>query len=165
MQKITPFLWFDKNAETVAKFYLSVFKKSKIVDVARYSEVGPGPKGSVMTVRLRLLGQDFVLLNGGPHYKITPAISFVVNCATQKEIDYYWKKLTSGGGRPIQCGWLQDKFGVSWQIVPEQLPDLITGKGDRGARVMQAVMGMVKLDLTALKRAAAGENGGKRPKR
>jgi predicted 3-demethylubiquinone-9 3-methyltransferase (glyoxalase superfamily) len=166
MQKITPFLWFDKNAEAAAKFYTSVFKPSKITDIARYSDAGPGPKGSVMTIRVRLLGQDFVLLNGGPHYQITPAVSFVVNCANQREIDYYWRKLTSGGGRPIQCGWLQDKFGVSWQIVPAELPKLITGKDpSRGARVMKALMEMVKLDLVDLRRAAAGAAKGKRTKR
>lgn len=162
MSKITPFLWFNDNAEAAAKFYKSVFKQAKIIDVAHYTEAGPGKKGSVMTIRLRLLDQDFVLLNGGSHFKITPAVSFVVNCANQREIDYYWKKLTSGGGKPVQCGWLEDKFGVSWQIVPAELSKLINNaKGTSGA-VMEAVMGMVKLDLAALKKAAVGGQRGKR---
>lgn len=154
MQAITPFLWFDHRAEQAARFYVSVFKKSKILDVARYPEGGPGPAGAVMTVRFRLLGQEFTALNGGPVYKITPAVSFVVNCATQKEVDYYWRRL-SAGGKKIQCGWLEDKFGVSWQIVPTQLIELCSDKDPAKAqRVFQAMLKMVKLDIAGLKRAA-----------
>ena len=120
MQKITPFLWFDDQAEAAAKFYVSVFKKrSKILSVSRYGDAGPGPKGSVMVVEFQLEGQRFLALNGGPTFKLSPAFSFVVTCKTQKKMDTYWKKLTSGGGVPNQCGWLTDKFGLSWQIVPD----------------------------------------------
>src|SRR5215510_14339603 len=122
MQKITPFLWFNDNAEAAAKFYTSIFKKSKLGTVARYDEAGEKvtgrPAGSVMTVDFQIEGQEFIALNGGPEFKFTEAISLVVNCRTQREVDYYWKKLTSGGGREVQCGWLKDKFGLSWQIVP-----------------------------------------------
>ena len=121
MSKITPFLWFNDNAEQAAKFYVSVFKKGKVGAISRYSEGGPAPAGSVMTVEFKLLGQDFVGLNGGPVFKFTEAISFVVSCQTQREVDYYWKKLTSGGGKPVQCGWLKDKYGMCWQIVPTAL--------------------------------------------
>src|SRR5687767_4520429 len=117
MQKISPFLWFDDQAEEAANFYTSIFKNSKILNIARYGEVGPGPKGSVMTVAFQLDGQEFIALNGGPHFKFTEAISFVVNCKTQKEVDDLWEKL-SDGGEKVQCGWLKDKYGVSWQIVP-----------------------------------------------
>lgn len=155
MQKITPFLWFDSNAEDVAKFYTSVFKQSKIVKVTRYGAAGPGPKGSVMTVKFRLQGQDFVALNGGPVFKFNPAISLVVSCKTQKEVDYFWKKL-SAGGELSRCGWLTDKFGVSWQIVPDVLIELVSSKdGAKADRVMQAMMQMVKLDIKRLQRAAA----------
>ncbi len=157
MQKITPFLWFDTQAEAAAKFYTGIFKNSKMSAITRYGAGGPGPAGSVMTVKFKLLGQEFVGLNGGPHHKFTPAISFVINCDTQKEVDYYWKKLVAGG-RPDQCGWLDDKFGVSWQIVPTILLELIGDKDQaKVARVMQAMIGMVKLDINALKRAAAKE--------
>ncbi len=157
MQKITPFLWFDDNAEQAAKFYTSAFKGGKILATARYTETGPGKSGSVMTVKFRLLGQEFVALNGGTDFKITPAISFVVNCDTQKEIDYYWTKL-SAGGKKVQCGWLEDKYGVSWQIVPSVLPDLITDKDpEKVNRVMAAMMKMVKLDLKRLQQAYRGK--------
>lgn len=154
MQRITPFLWFNENAEQAVNFYLSVFKNSKITDITHYGESGPGPKGSVMTLAYQLDGQDFVAINGGPSYTISPAISFVVNCDTQEEIDYYWEKL-SAGGKEVQCGWLQDKFGVSWQIVPPLLIELI-GDPDKAKadRVMKAMLGMIKLDLNALKEAA-----------
>src|SRR5260221_9581772 len=119
MQKITPFLWFDTQAEEAAKLYVSVFKKkSKILRVARYDDAGPGPKGAVMVVDFELEGQRFQALNGGPQFKFSPAFSFVVGCKTQKEVDYYWDKLIANGGAPSQCGWLTDKFGLSWQIVP-----------------------------------------------
>jgi predicted 3-demethylubiquinone-9 3-methyltransferase (glyoxalase superfamily) len=153
-QKITPFLWFDSQAELAAKFYVSVFKGGKILRTARYPEGAPGPAGSVMTVKFRLLGQDFVALNGGPIYKITPAISFVVECRTQREVDYYWRRL-SAGGKKIQCGWLEDKFGVSWQIVPTALFELTEGQdAARTQRVFAAMLQMVKLDIAKLRAAA-----------
>jgi|SRR3954452_19066382 len=157
MQKITPFLWFDNQAEEAARFYTSIFKKSKIGKITRYGDPGPGPKGSVMTITFNLEGIEFVALNGGTHYKITPAISFVIDCKTQKEIDYYWKKLTEGG-EEIQCGWLTDKFGVSWQVVPSGLGDLLTDKNPQKAkRAMEAMLQMQKLDIKQLKEAAAGK--------
>ncbi len=118
MQTITPFLWFDNQAEEAVKFYTSIFKNSKIKKIARYGEAGPGPKGSVMTIEYQLAGQEFLALNGGPHFKFTEAISLVVNCKTQAEVDYHWKKLSAAGGQEVQCGWLKDKYGLSWQIVP-----------------------------------------------
>jgi len=157
MQKITPFLWFNSQAEEAARFYTSIFKKSKMGKITRYGDAGPGPKGSVMTVTFNLEGIEFVALNGGPHYKITPAISFVVDCKTQKEIDYYWEKLTEGG-EEVQCGWLTDKFGVSWQVVPSGLGDLLTDKNPQKAkRAMAAMLQMRKLDIKQLKEAAAGK--------
>lgn len=158
MQKITPFLWFDGQAEPAAKFYTRIFPKSKIVKISRYGEAGAKasgqPAGSVMTAEFELAGQRFVALNGGPHFKINAAVSFVVNCRTQAEVDRYWKKL-SAGGKEIQCGWLTDKFGVSWQIVPTTLPELL-GDPDpaRAQRVMQAMLQMIKLDIGKLKQAA-----------
>lgn len=155
MQKITPFLWFNDNAEQAAKFYVSIFKQGRIVNISRCSEGSPAPAGSVMTVEFKLFGQDFVALNGGPLFKFTEAISFVVSRQTQREVDYYWKKLISGGGKPIQCGWLKDKFGLFWQIVPTALPELFGGKDRaKAARVMQAMMQMTKLDIKRLKAAA-----------
>jgi predicted 3-demethylubiquinone-9 3-methyltransferase (glyoxalase superfamily) len=157
MQKITPFLWFDTQAEEAAKFYTSIFKKSKIGKIARYSEAGPGPKGSVMTVEFQLEGQKFLALNGGPVFKFNEAVSFVVNCETQAEVDRYWKKLTAGG-KEVQCGWLRDKYGVSWQIVPTVLGELLSGKDAAKAhRVTQAMFKMVKLDIKKLKQAAKGK--------
>jgi predicted 3-demethylubiquinone-9 3-methyltransferase (glyoxalase superfamily) len=155
MQKLTSCLWFDNNGLEAAKFYVSVFKKqAKLGKVAYYGEGMPGKAGSVMTVEFKLLGQDFLALNGGPIFKFTEAVSFVVNCKTQREVDYYWKKL-SAGGKEVQCGWLRDKFGLSWQIVPTILGELAASKDRAKAdRVMQAMMGMVKLDITALKAAA-----------
>ena len=156
MMTITPFLWFDKQAEQAAKFYTSVFKRSKILGIARYTKGTPGKVGSVMTVRFRILGQNFTALNGGTAYKFNPAISLMVHCDTQKEIDYYWRRL-SAGGKEVQCGWLVDKFGVSWQVVPNMLMDLLTDdKPARTERIMNAVMTMVKLDVGQLRRAAAG---------
>jgi predicted 3-demethylubiquinone-9 3-methyltransferase (glyoxalase superfamily) len=156
MQKITPFLWFTQDAEKAAKFYVSVFKGGKILKVLRCGEAGPGRPGTVMTVKFRILGQEFTALNGGPVFKFTPAISFVVPCATQREVDYYWRKLTAGG-KPVQCGWLQDRFGVSWQIVPDALIELLGSKDSaKAARVTQAMMKMIKLDIRKLRRAAMG---------
>jgi len=153
MQKITPFLWFNGNAEPAARFYVSIFKKSKIRTVTRYGDAGPGKKGSVMTVVFELAGQEFIALNGGPEFAFTEAISFVVNCSTQKEIDWYWKKLAKGG-KEIQCGWLKDKYGLCWQIVPAAIGEMLRSKNpERTNRVMKAVFGMVKLDLAALRRA------------
>ena len=154
MQKITPFLWFNRDAEKAAKFYVAVFKKGKVGKISRYTEGGPAPAGSVMTVEFKLPGQDFVALNGGPVFKFTEAISFVVNCRTQREVVYYWKKL-SAGGKEIQCGWLKDKYGLCWQIVPTVLMELLKSKDRaKAGRVMQAMMQMVKLDIKALKTAA-----------
>ena len=157
MQKITPFLWFDNQAEEAVKFYTSIFKNSRIGKIAPYGDAGPGPKGSVMTVEFQLEGQEFVALNGGPHFKFTEAISFVVNCKTQAEVDKFWKKL-SAGGKEVQCGWLKDKYGLSWQIVPTILSELLSGKdAAKSQRVMQAMLKMVKLDIGKLKQAAKGK--------
>jgi predicted 3-demethylubiquinone-9 3-methyltransferase (glyoxalase superfamily) len=156
MQKITPFLWFDGEAEEAVKFYTSVFKNSKIGRIARYGEGSPGPKDSVMTAEFQIEGQEFVALNGGPQYKFTPAISFLVNCETQEEVDELWEKLTAGG-KEVQCGWLTDKYGVSWQIVPTVLAELLGDKdAAKSKRVMKAMLQMVKLDIAGLKRAAQG---------
>jgi len=158
MQKITPFLWYDDKAEEAANFYVSIFKNSKVVSVSRYGEAGPGPKGSAMTAAFELEGQKFVALNGGPHFKFTEAVSFVVNCASQEEVDYFWEKLLEGGGKESQCGWLKDKYGLSWQITPTILPELLQDKDpEKANRVMQAMMKMVKIDIETLKRAAEGE--------
>ena len=157
MQKITPFLWFNDNAEEAVKFYTSIFKDSKIGKTARYGDSGPGPKGSVMTIKFELNGQKFIALNGGPHFQFTEAISFVVNCANQAEVDEYWEKL-SAGGKEVQCGWLKDKFGLSWQIVPTILSELVSEKDPaRSGRVMKALMQMIKLDIEGLKKAAEGK--------
>jgi len=153
IQKITPFLWFDHQAEEAATFYTAIFPNSKVVKVLRYGEAGPGPAGSAMTVQFELEGMTLVGLNGGPHFKFTEAISFVVNCQTQDEVDSYWEKL-SAGGAPIECGWLKDKFGLCWQIVPTVLFELL-GDPDpvKSQRVMKAMMTMKKLDIRALKQA------------
>ena len=157
MQKITPFLWFDHQAEEAAAFYTSIFSNSKILKVARYGEGAPAPAGTVMTVEFQLDGQTFVALNGGPIFKFTEAISFVVNCETQDELDRYWDKLTSGGGAPVQCGWLKDKFGLRWQIVPTEFFELVSkGSQEQSDRVMAAMMEMVKMDLAKLKQAYNG---------
>ncbi len=157
MPKLTPFLWFNDNAEEATSFYLSVFPNSKVVAVTRYGEGGPGPKGSVMTAAFQLDGQDFVALNGGPVFKFNEAVSLVVNCETQAEVDRYWDKLTAGGGQPGECGWLKDKFGFSWQVVPSLLTKLLADKdAAKTARVMGALMKMTKLDGDALQRAYDG---------
>ena len=147
MPKITPFLWFDTQAEQAAKFYVSVFKKSRIDGVARYGEGGPGKKGTVMTVSFTLDGQQFTALNGGPHFTFSEAISFVVPCKTQQEIDRLWRRL-SRGGTTLKCGWLKDRYGLSWQIIPAGLGKLL-----RDPRAVKAMMGMVKLDIRALEQA------------
>lgn len=155
MQKIVPFLWFDGKAEEAAKFYVSIFKNSKMGTVRRYGEAGPGPKGSVMAAEFQLEGQNFIALNGGPQFTFTPAISFFVNCDTQQEVDELWEKL-SAGGRPDRCGWLQDKFGLSWQIIPTALGKLMGDPDPKKAgRVMQAMLQMNKLDIAGLQRAHA----------
>ena len=152
-QKITPFLWFDHQAEEAVGFYTSIFKDSKIGTVTRYGEAGPGPKGSVMTMGFELDGQEFVALNGGPHYQFTPAISFVINCESQEEVDHYWETL-SAGGQEIQCGWLRDKYGVSWQVVPTVLIDMLHDKdAARAQRVMKAMLQMKKIDIARLEEA------------
>jgi predicted 3-demethylubiquinone-9 3-methyltransferase (glyoxalase superfamily) len=152
-QKITPCLWFDSNAEDAVKFYLTVFKNSKKGKVSYYGEGAPLPKGTILTIEFQIAGQKFLALNGGPYFKFTEAVSFVVNCETQKEIDYYWEKLSKGGTK-VQCGWLKDKFGLSWQIVPTLLNELITAKNsEKSSRVFQAIMKMKKLDINALKKA------------
>jgi len=157
MQKITPFLWFDSNAEEAANFYTSIFKNSKILNVARYGDAGPGPKGSAMTVTFQLEEQQFIALNGGPHYTFTPAISFFVNCETQAEVDELWNQL-SAGGKEVQCGWLQDKFGLSWQIIPKQLMELMSDKDPtKSQRVFKAMLKMTKIDIDGLQRAYRGE--------
>jgi predicted 3-demethylubiquinone-9 3-methyltransferase (glyoxalase superfamily) len=146
--RITPFLWFDSNAEEAVAFYLSVFKNSRLLQEVRNTGDAPGPKGGVLTIAFELDGQTFTALNGGPLYKFTEAISFTVRCDTQEEVDYYWSKLTAGGSE-IQCGWLKDKFGLCWQIVPARLPDLI-----QHPKAMQAMLRMKKLDIAELERAA-----------
>lgn len=156
-QKITTFLWFDNQAEEAINFYASIFKNSRIGDIARYGDTGPGPKGQVMTADFELAGQHFTALNGGPHFKFTEAISLVVNCETQEEVDEYWEKL-SEGGQKVQCGWIKDKFGLSWQIVPTILKQLLKDKDtEKTHRVMQAVMKMTKLDIAQLKAAYEGK--------
>jgi predicted 3-demethylubiquinone-9 3-methyltransferase (glyoxalase superfamily) len=153
MNKITPFLWFNDQAEEAAKFYTSIFKNSRIGKITRYGESGPGPAGSVMTVAFELNGQEFVALNGGPLFKFNEAISFVVNCETQAEVDDYWSKLTAGG-EEVQCGWLKDKYGLSWQVVPTVLPELLSDPDPvKAQRVMAAMLQMKKIDIDSLRRA------------
>jgi predicted 3-demethylubiquinone-9 3-methyltransferase (glyoxalase superfamily) len=153
MQRITPFLWFDDQAEEAMNFYVSIFKNSKVGRVTRYGEAGPGPKGSVMSATFQLEGQEFMALNGGPHFSFTPAISFFVNCETQEEVDDLWKKL-SAGGKTDRCGWLKDKYGLSWQIIPSALGRLM---GDNNAAkaqsVMKAMLQMDKIDIARLQQA------------
>lgn len=153
MQQITPFLWFNNEAEEAVQFYTSIFKNSKVGSMSRYTEAGPGPAGSVMVATFQLNGQDFIALNGGPQFKFTEAVSFVVNCETQDEVDWYWEKL-SEGGKKDRCGWLKDKFGLSWQVVPTALGRLMQDKAKAG-RVMQAMMQMDKLDIAVLEQAHA----------
>ena len=162
MPKIHPFLWFNDNAEEAVNFYLSVFKEGRAAGTARYPDIAPDPApeswpppGSVMTVEFELFGQKYVALNGGPVFQFNPAISFVVNCATQEEVDRYWDAFIAGGGTPVQCGWITDRFGVSWQIVPTILTDLMTSDdAAQNARVTRAMLQMVKLDIATLDAAA-----------
>jgi predicted 3-demethylubiquinone-9 3-methyltransferase (glyoxalase superfamily) len=154
-QKITPFLWFDTQAEEAAKFYCSAFKNSRIVETHRYGKGAPAPEGTVMTVAFELEGQRFVALNGGPIYKFTEAISLAVDCKDQAEVDALWSRLTADGGAPVQCGWLKDKYGLSWQIVPMRLMELLkTPDPAARARVFGAMMKMIKIDIAALEAAA-----------
>jgi predicted 3-demethylubiquinone-9 3-methyltransferase (glyoxalase superfamily) len=156
IQKIKPFLWFDKEAEDAARFYCSIFKNSKMLDVQRYPEGGPAPAGSVMIVSFELEGLLFVGLNAGPMFKFTEAISFAVTTETQEETDYFWNKLTADGGQESDCGWLKDKFGLSWQITPRQLIELLSSPDKhKSARVMQSMMTMKKINIAELERAAA----------
>lgn len=157
MQKITPFLWFDNQAEEAANFYVSIFKNSKILSISRYGEAGPGPKGSAMTAVFQLDGEEFIALNGGPQFKFTEAISFVVNCETQQEVDEFWEKL-SKDGEESRCGWLKDKYGLSWQIVPTILGKLMTDHDpQKSKRVMEAMLKMKKIVIDDLKRAHEGK--------
>jgi len=153
MQKITPFLWFDNQAEEAVSLYTSVFKNSKVLSITRYGEAGPAPAGTVMTVTFELEGQEFMALNGGPEFTFSPAISFFVNCETQQEVDELWEKLSEGGEKG-QCGWIRDKYGVSWQIVPRALGEMLQDKdAEKSKRVMEALLKMSKIDIRTLKQA------------
>ncbi len=154
-QKITPFLWFDSNAEEAMNFYVSVFKNAEVLSVSRYGEAGPGPEGSVMVASFRLDGQEFLALNGGPQFTFTEAVSFLIDCQSQEEVDYFWDRL-SEGGEAGPCGWLKDRFGLSWQIVPAVLEELLTDPDPvRAQNAMKAMLQMGKLDIEGLKRAAS----------
>lgn len=158
MQKITPFLWFDNNAEEAANFYVSVFKNSKVLHVTRNPEGAPGPQGAVLVVEFELNGQTFTALNGGPQFKFTEATSFVINCETQEEVDYFWERLTADGGSESDCGWLKDKYGLSWQVTPTVLVPMFRDKDQAKAqRAMQAMLQMKKLDIATLQRAYNGQ--------
>jgi len=153
MQKISPFLWFDGNAEEAVNFYVSIFKDAKILNLSRYGEAGPGPKGTVMSATFQLHGQEFIALNGGPHFKFTPAISFFVHCQTQEEVDELWEKL-SAGGRKDRCGWLTDKYGLSWQIIPDVLGKMLNDPDkEKSKRVMTAMLQMDKIEIKKLEQA------------
>ena len=153
MQTITPFLWFDNQAEEAANFYVSIFKNSKVVNVVRYGDAGPGPKGTVMIATFQLYGQGFTALNGGPQFTFSPAVSFVVDCKTQQEVDKLWERLSEGGEK-LQCGWLRDKYGLSWQIVPSILPELMQSKDEKKSQnVMKAMLQMTKMDIKRLQQA------------
>ncbi|MFL5760778.1 MAG: VOC family protein [Thermomicrobiales bacterium] len=155
-QKIKPFLWFDKEAEEAMNFYVSIFKNSEVLGVSRYGEGGPGPAGSVMTANFRLDGLEFIALNAGPMFKFSEAISFMIDCENQDEVDYYWDRLTAGG-EPSQCGWLKDKFGLSWQVTPRILGELLGDQDPAKAnRAMQAMLQMTKIDIETLKQAHEG---------
>ena len=156
VQKINPFLWFNNQAEEAAKFYVSIFKNSGVKKIVHYGKAGPGPEGSVMTVAFELEGQEFTALNGGPVYKFTEAISFVVNCNSQEEVDYYWDKLTEDGEEGV-CGWLKDKYGLSWQIVPTVMVEMMSDPDpEKAKRVTEAMLQMVKIDIKTLKEAYDG---------
>jgi predicted 3-demethylubiquinone-9 3-methyltransferase (glyoxalase superfamily) len=153
MQKITPFLWFDNNAEEAINFYVSIFKNSKVLSMNRYGDAGPGPKGTVMSATFQLEGQQFMALNGGPHFSFSPAISLFVNCETQQEVDELWEKL-SAGGKKERCGWLKDKYGLSWQIIPSALGKMLSDRDpQKSKRVMKAMLQMDKIDIQGLKQA------------
>ena len=153
MTRITPMLWFDHQAEEAAQFYTSIFRNSRITGLSRYGDAGPGPKGSIMVVSFELDGQPFTALNGGPHFKFTEAVSFVVNCANQQEVDHYWDRLLEGGA-PQQCGWLKDRFGLSWQVVPTAVIDMLSDPDTvKSQRAMQAVMQMIKIDIAQVRDA------------
>ena len=155
MQRISPFLWFDNNGEEAMNFYLSIFKDSKVIRVARTPTGGPGPEGAFLVATIQLDGQEITLMNGGPGHPLTDAISLTVNCGSQEEVDHYWNKLLAGGGNEIACGWLKDRFGLFWQITPVMLPQLIADPDRaKAGRVMQAMMKMIKLDIPALQAAA-----------
>ena len=157
MQKITPFLWFDGKAEEAMNFYISIFKNSKVGRVTRYGEAGPGPKGTVMSAMFQLEGQEFMALNGGPQFRFTPAISFFVNCETQQEVDELWEKLIEGGKKD-RCGWLKDKYGLSWQIIPSALGKMLGDKDpEKSKRVMEAMLQMDKIDIQRLQEAYEGK--------
>jgi predicted 3-demethylubiquinone-9 3-methyltransferase (glyoxalase superfamily) len=158
MPKVHPFLWFDKDAEEAMNFYVAIFPNSKVLSVQRYGPAGPGPEGSVMTADFELDGQRVSALNGGPVFSFSEAVSFVVDCDGQEEVDYYWERLLADGGQPSQCGWLKDRFGFSWQVVPKQLFEAIGGPDAAGRqRAVQAMMQMIKLDVAALQRAYRGD--------
>jgi predicted 3-demethylubiquinone-9 3-methyltransferase (glyoxalase superfamily) len=157
-QRITPMLWFDNQAEEAANYYVSIFKNSKVTNVSRYGDTGPGPKGSVMVAEFELDGQKFTALNGGPRFKFTEAISLVVNCENQEEVDYYWEKLSGDGGEEVVCGWLKDKYGLSWQVCPVKVFELLSDPATSD-RVMAAVMEMKKIDLSKIEQAVAAKAG------
>jgi predicted 3-demethylubiquinone-9 3-methyltransferase (glyoxalase superfamily) len=158
MNKIAPCLWFDGNAEEAARFYTSVFSASRIATTMHHTDAGPGPKGEVLAITFEIEGQEFMALNGGPQFSFTPAISLFVHCSSQEEVDRYWTKLIDGGGSPWQCGWLKDRFGVSWQIAPDALLDMLRDPDSvKASRVMSAMMKMVKLDLAQLEQAYRGD--------
>jgi predicted 3-demethylubiquinone-9 3-methyltransferase (glyoxalase superfamily) len=158
MQKIVPFLWYDTQAEEAARFYTSIFKNSKIHGVSHYGEGGPMPAGTVMVVSFEINGQKFNAMNAGPVFKFNESVSFLVECDTQEDIDYYWEKLLAGGGKESQCGWLKDKYGLSWQITPTYLMELHLGKDEaKMSRAFQVMLKMVKIDLKAIKDAAEGK--------
>lgn len=158
MQKISTFIWFDNNAEDAMNFYLPIFKNSKVISAVRNPPGAPGPAGALLVASIQLEGQEFVLMNGGPGHPLTDAISLTVNCISQDEVDHYWDRLLAGGGTPVACGWLKDKFGLSWQVTPTMLPKLL-GDPDKAkaGRVMQAMMKMIKLDIPTLQAAADGK--------
>jgi predicted 3-demethylubiquinone-9 3-methyltransferase (glyoxalase superfamily) len=158
MQKITPFLWFDNQAEEAMNFYTLIFKNSKVKTVSRYGDAGPGPKGTVMVAKFELEGQEFMVLNGGPRFKFTQAISFVVNCTSQEEVDNLWEKLLAGGGAEDACGWLRDRYGLSWQIIPTALGEMMSDPDKQKAgRAMQAMLKMKKIDIAEMRRAFEGK--------
>ena len=158
MNKITPCLWFDGQAAEAAAFYCSVFKNSRILTDAPYTEAGPGEPGSTLLVEFELDGTKFTAVNGGPEFTFDEAVSFQIDCADQGEVDYFWDALTADGGQESQCGWLKDKFGLSWQVVPRRLPEIFSGGGEAATRAMKAMLEMKKIDIAALERAAAGES-------